>query len=295
MQFRRRLPSMTALIMLEAVLRRKSFTIAAGELGVTQAAVSRQIALLEEELGQPMFVRKHRAIEPTAACLVLGASLAQSFSNISDAIDAIKGAAQDVVTIGATVAFSSFWLLPRLADFRAQNPGIQIRVVSQDQKIDLDSGAVDLAIRFGLPPFSDGTVIASRGDVIMLVCSPEYLNRRDKGPLSTADEFIETDAEDRSWLSWGQWLAELGVHFEVTPSLRFSHYTETIFAARAGQGVALGWGNLVQTFLDDGTLVALDETRLSPEGRYNVLLPLKSRRTVAIDRASSWLTAALHK
>ena len=295
MQFRRRLPSMTALIMLEAVLRRKSFTLAAGELGVTQAAVSRQIALLEEELGQPMFVRKHRAIEPTAACLVLGASLAQSFSNISDAIDAIKGAAQDVVTIGATVAFSSFWLLPRLADFRAQNPGIQIRVISQDAKIDLDSGAVDLAIRFGLPPFNDATVIASRGDVIMLVCSPDYLGRRGNGPLAATDEFIETDAEDRSWLSWGQWLAELGVHFEVKPSLRFSHYTETIFAARAGQGVALGWGTLVQTFLDDGTLVALDETRLSPEGRYNVLLPLKSRRTVAIDRASSWLTAALHK
>lgn len=295
MQFRRRLPSMTALIMLEAVLRRKSFTLAAGELGVTQAAVSRQIALLEEELGQPMFVRKHRAIEPTAACLVLGASLGQSFSNISDAIDAIKGAAQDVVTIGATVAFSSFWLLPRLADFRAQNPGIQIRVISQDAKIDLDSGAVDLAIRFGLPPFNDATVIASRGDVIMLVCSPDYLDRRGNGPLAATDEFIETDAEDRSWLSWGQWLAELGVHFEVKPSLRFSHYTETIFAARAGQGVALGWGTLVQTFLDDGTLVALDETRLSPEGRYNVLLPLKSRRTVAIDRASSWLTAALHK
>lgn len=295
MQFRRRLPSMTALIMLEAVLRRKSFTLAAGELGVTQAAVSRQIALLEEELGQPMFVRKHRAIEPTAACLVLGAALAQSFSNISDAIDAIKGAAQDVVTIGATVAFSSFWLLPRLADFRAQNPGIQIRVVSQDAKIDLDSGAVDLAIRFGLPPFNDGTVIASRGDVIMLVCSPEYRDRRGNGPLSATDEFIETDAEDRSWLSWGQWLAELGLHFEVKPSLRFSHYTETIFAARGGQGIALGWGTLVQTFLDDGTLVVLDGTRLSPEGRYNVLLPLKSRRTVAIDRASSWLTAALHQ
>ncbi len=286
---------MTALIMLEAVLRRKSFTLAAGELGVTQAAVSRQIALLEEELGQPMFVRKHRAIDPTATCLVLGAALAQSFSNISDAIDAIKGAAQDVVTLGATVAFSSFWLLPRLADFRAKNPGIQIRVVSQDAKIDLDSGAVDLAIRFGVPPFNDGTVIASRGDEIMLVCSPEYRDRRAIGPLSATDEFIETDAEDRSWLSWGQWLAELGVHFDVKPSLRFSHYTETIFAARAGQGVALGWATLVQTFLDDGTLVALDETRLSPEGRYNVLLPLKSRRTVAIDRASSWLTAALHQ
>lgn len=67
MHFRRRIPSLTALVTLEAVLRKKSFTTAATELGVTQAAVSRQIALLEEEFGQPLFVRKHRAIEPTTA------------------------------------------------------------------------------------------------------------------------------------------------------------------------------------------------------------------------------------
>lgn len=294
MLFRKRLPSLTALIMLEAVLRRKSFTAAAGELGVTQAAVSRQIALLEEELGELMFVRKHRAIEPTPACLVLGASLAQSFANISETIESIRGSAQDVVTIGATVAFSSFWLLPRLAEFRARNPGIQIRVISQDSKIDLDGGQVDVAVRFGVPPFNDGTVIASRGDVTMLVCSPDYLQRRQPGPLSNDDELIETDAEDRSWLSWNQWVARLGLEFQVKPSLRFNHYTETISAARGGQGVALGWGALVQTFLDDGTLVAFDRTRIPAEGRYNVVLPLKSRRTVAIDRACSWLTAALH-
>ena len=76
MHFRRRIPSLTALVTLEAVLRKKSFTTAATELGVTQAAVSRQIALLEEEFGQPLFVRKHRAIEPTTACINLGATLA---------------------------------------------------------------------------------------------------------------------------------------------------------------------------------------------------------------------------
>ncbi len=294
MRFRRRLPSLTGLLMLEAVLRHKSFTAAAGELDVTQAAVSRQIALLEDELGQPMFLRKHRAIEPTAACLTLGSSLAQSFANIVDAIEAIKASSQDVVTIGATVAFSSFWLLPRLADFRDRNPGIQIRVISQDTKIDLDSGEVDILIRYGLPPFNDGTVIASRGDVIVPVCSPEYFKRRIAGPLSEKDDFIETDAVDRSWLSWTHWLAKSGAAFEARPSLRFNHYTETIFAARAGQGVALGWSALVQTFLDDGTLVALDDSKLMDEGRYNVLLPLKARRTMAGDQAAAWLTAVLH-
>jgi DNA-binding transcriptional LysR family regulator len=294
MHFRRRLPSLTALLTLEAVLRRKSFTVAAGELGVTQAAVSRQIATLEEELGQPLFLRKHRAIEPTAACLTLGATLAQSFANIAESIEAIKLSAQDVVTIGATVAFSSFWLLPRLADFRRLNPGIQVRVVSQDNRIDLDGGEVDIVIRYGLPPFSDGTVIASQGDIIMPVCSPDYLKNRVAGPLSPADEFIETEVPDRSWVSWGRWLGERGTAFDVKPSLRFNHYTEAIAAARAGQGVALGWGVLVRTFLNDGTLVPLDDAEFAAEGRYNVLLPLKGRGTLARDRAAAWLTAALH-
>ncbi|KAA1183053.1 LysR family transcriptional regulator [Rhizobium tropici] len=294
MNFRRRIPSLTALMTLEAVLRHRSFTAAAIELGVTQAAVSRQIAALEEEMGLPMFVRKHRAIEPTAECLILGTTLAQSFANIADTLDAVRFSQQDVVTIGATVAFSSFWLLPRLAEFRRENSGVQIRVVSQDARIDLDAGQVDIAIRFGIPPFNDGTVIASRGDVITLVCSPDYLQRRKAGPLSADDELIETDVEDRSWLSWSQWIAGLDPPFPGKPSLRFNHYTETIFAARAGQGVALGWGVLVQTFLDDGTLVALDQRRISAEGRYNVVIPLKSRRTVAIDRACSWLIASLH-
>jgi DNA-binding transcriptional LysR family regulator len=285
---------LTALIMLEAVLRRKSFTAAAGELGVTQAAVSRQIALLEDEVGVPMFIRKHRAIEPTAACEALGASLAQSFVNIAETIDAIKVSAKDVVTIGATVAFSTFWLRPRLADFRSQNPGIQIRVVSQDSRINLDDGDIDIAIRYGVPPFNDGTSIASRDDEIMLVCSPNYLKRRSPGPLAVTDELIETDVEDRSWLSWSNWLASLGVRLEIRPALRFNHYTETVFAARSGQGLALGWGLLVQTFLDDGTLVPFDDTRLPSGARYNVVLPIRPRRTLAIDRAAAWLTAALH-
>ncbi|MGO7917359.1 LysR family transcriptional regulator, partial [Rhizobium ruizarguesonis] len=76
----------------------KSFTTAATELGVTQAAVSRQIALLDEEFGQPLFVRKHRAIEPTAACISLGATLAKSFSDIAEGVEALQSRSQDVLT-----------------------------------------------------------------------------------------------------------------------------------------------------------------------------------------------------
>ncbi|SCB61793.1 DNA-binding transcriptional regulator, LysR family [Rhizobium aethiopicum] len=295
MRFRKRLPSLTALVTLEAVLRRKSFTTAATELGVTQAAVSRQIAALEEELGQPLFLRKHRAIEPTAACVSLGATLAKSFADIAESLEAMQSRSQDVVTIGATVAFSSFWLLPRLAEFRRANPGILVRVISQDSPIALDDGEIDVAIRYGMPPFNDGTVIASRGDVISPVCSPDYLRRRGSGSLRASDEFIETDVLDRSWYNWSQWVSLTGANIEVKPSLRFNHYTETIAAARAGQGIALGWRMLIGTFLEDGTLVSADASELAAEDRYNVIVPVKAKRSNARNLAAAWLAASLHR
>src|SRR4051812_28404497 len=101
--FRKKLPSLTALVALEATIRHRSVTAAAKELGVTQAAVSRQIAVLEEEFGKPLFSRGHRTIEPTSSCSILGSALAESFANIADAVDAVRANASDVVTIGATI------------------------------------------------------------------------------------------------------------------------------------------------------------------------------------------------
>ena len=293
MNFRRRIPSLTALMTLEAVLRHRSFTAAAVELGVTQAAVSRQIAVLEDELGQAMFLRKHRAIEPTQSCLVLGTTLAQSFANIADTVDAVRASEQDVVTIGATVAFSSFWLLPRLPGFRRENPGVQIRVISQDAGFDLDAGGVDIAIRYGRPPFSDAKIVGSKEDTIVPVCSPDYLRRRATGALTEADEYVEADAHGRSWLSWSQWCEETGKVLRVKPHLRFSHYTEAIAAARAGQGVALGWKVLVRTFLEDGTLITLDEAEMQTADRYYVLLPARRRLGPSAEHAAEWLSKAI--
>jgi LysR family transcriptional regulator, glycine cleavage system transcriptional activator len=293
-QLRKRLPSLTALLTLEAVLRKKSFTLAAGDLGVTQAAVSRQIAALEKELGQPLFLRKHRGIEPTAACLMLGSSLAQSFANIADTVDALKSSGRDVVTIGATVAFSSLWLLPRINEFRRLNPTVQLRIVSQDTRFDLSEGDVDLAIRYGIPPFVDAIVIASRGDVVFPVCSPEYCQRRGGyGILTSADDYIEAEVTDRSWHTWSHWLNETDTDLIVSVSLRFSHYTEAISAACGGQGVALGWGVLVKTYLENGSLLRLGDRELIAEGTYNLVLPLKARRKPSVERVAAWLTKAL--
>ncbi|MEH6719112.1 MAG: LysR substrate-binding domain-containing protein [Aurantimonas endophytica] len=297
MQFRKNIPSLTALVAVEAVIRRRSFTAAAQELNVTQAAVSRQIAALEKDFGTILFVRGHRSIEPTAACLALGNILTDSFARMAEGVDALRSSTvNEVVTIGASLAFSALWLLPRLGEFRRLHPDVQIRVISQDSKINLDGGQVDIAVRYGLPPFADGTVLASCGDEIFPVCSPEYFRRLPDGDFWKASyDQIETDQPDRTWYSWHDWFAGVG-HAPANrkPSLRFSHYTESISAARAGQGVALGWRTLVDAFLRDGTLVRIGDAAVVPPGRYNVIVPLKARRNGVRDLAAGWMTAALH-
>lgn len=291
--FRRRIPSMTALLTLEAASRLRSFTAAALELGVTQAAVSRQVLALEQELGVLLFLRKHRSIEPTPDCLKLCATLANSFSDIAETIAAIRSSDSDVVTIGATVAFSSFWLLPRLAEFRNEHPDVQLRVVSQDTRFDLASGGADVVIAYANPPFIDAVAIASKEDSIFPVCSPDYMRKRKAGGLSGADVFIETNVQDRSWLSWDDWLERTGQTIAIRPHLQFSHYTETIAAARAGQGVALGWRLLVQTFLEDGTLMAFDEVAMPSAKQYHVLVRTKNRRSSTAEKAADWFARAL--
>lgn len=298
MRLLKNVPSLTALVALEAVVRHKSFTEAARELGVTQAAVSRQIAYLEQDFEVSLFNRGHRCVQPTSACAELAALLSEHFSGITSAVEAIRAVDKEqVVTIGATVALSNFWLLSRLIEFRQLHPDVQLRVISQDSKINMESSNVDVVIRYGNPPFDDATVLASCGDMIFPVCSPAYATKlADRHFWEMSTDLIEYDAADSLWYSWPKWYAQMGLKKPSgEPSMKFSHYTETIAAAKAGQGVALGWGVLVNTFIQDGSLVVLSERALVPNGQYNILVPLSAPRNGVGELAANWLISALQQ
>lgn len=299
MPIRKPLPSLNALLVLEAAARHRSFTAAAVELGVTQAAISRQVASLEDQLGTPLFVRRHRAVEPTPPCQLLASSLAISFANIAQSVETVRSTKrQEAVTIGATLAFSTFWLLPRIAEFRERYPSAQIRVVSQDSRINLAAGEVDLAVRFGVPPFDDGLVVASRADKVFPVCAPDYARKLD-GVNAFAEggyELIEHEVPDRSWYTWSDWFSRARIPARhVQPTLSVRHFTEALQAARAGHGIALGWGALVQGYLEDGSLVRVGDAVVEAEGRYNVLVPMHRKTHPLRDIFVEWLAGSLSK
>lgn len=300
MWMRKNFPSLNALVVLEAAVRHRGFTAAAVELGVTQAAVSRQIAALEAGLDTLLFVRKHRTVEPTPQCQLLAASLAVSFANIAESVEVARSTRrQDAVTVGATLAVSTFWLLPRLSEFRAQYPAAQIRVMSQDSRFNLSAGDVDVIVRYGVPPFDDGVVMASRSDEVFPVCSPDYLARSgvtEQAFLAGKCDLIDHDVPDRSWYAWHDWFGRAGVPASrARPSLRFNYYTEAIQAARGGHGVAMGWGLLAQGDLAEGALVRLGDKVVAAEGRYNVVVPARRKLNPMRDIFIEWLAASLSR
>lgn len=291
---RRKLPPLTGLTAFEAVARLGSFTKAARELGVTQAAVSRQIHLLEETLGFPLFRRLHRKIEATDKGRLLSAAATTAFNLMADTIAEIKrDESHEGLTISASVAFSHFWLLPKIASFSRKHPEIPLRIISQDNAVSLDGGDVDLAIRYGNGMWSDGRAELLFEDEIFPVCSPDYQEKlegfADLHDL-TRHPLISSDTEDPSWTGWDEWFAAFAIQPPRRLSgLRCSFYTEAIYAALNGQGIALGWKRLVQNLLDQKALVRLTEDSIATRNGYFVIEPSRSAKNARVAQFVEWL------
>ncbi len=300
MNCRRRLPPLTALTAFEAAARLASFTKAANELGVTQAAVSRQIHLLEEQFGFPLFVRLHRKIELTEKGKVLSAAAGDAFDLIANSVAEIsREGPSDELTIAATVAFSHFWLLPRISEFSRQHPEINLRIVTQDNMPNIESGELDVAIRFGNGMWADGQAELLFDDEIFPICSPDYerTNARIVTPDDlTAHPLISNDVDDPTWTGWSEWLAA----FSVTApkkllGLRCSFYTEAIYAALNGQGIALGWKRLVEDLLVQKRLVRVTNAAVKTRNAYFVVVPKRSRHAEAASLFLTWLRNESHR
>lgn len=298
---RRSIPSMSALATFEAAARLVSFTQAAQELGVTQAAVSRQIKLLEDDLNTRLFVRANRRVVLTTAGTALAATVSGAFNNMAVMIETIRQpVAHDTVTVGASLAFSHFWILPRLAGFRAAHPEIKLKLVADDSATDLRHDRLDVAVRFGRPPFRDAQSIASLTDAVFAVCSPKLLQAQGKS-VETADllhlPLIASDTVNPTWLTWRTWAQGVGLGPDIGRAsdlsrLRFNHYTDTIQAAVNGDGVALGWAALLKGHLEEGRLLRIGGNTLTLEDAYHLLVPLGRDRSASAGIFVDWMADA---
>lgn len=299
MNLRRKLPPLSGLLAFEAVARIGSFTRAARELGVTQAAVSRQIHLLEEGFGFPLFQRLHRSIELTDQGRVLSAAATSGFNLIADAIEDLrKEETAEELTISASVAFSHFWLLPRISSFSKEHPETAIRIISQDNSENRKDSEIDLAIRYGNGTWSDGRAELLFEDEIFPVCSQDYAEKM-TGIVDLPDllrhPLISYDSPDPNWMGWDEWLAAFSIQAPRRKlGMRCSFYMEAIYAAVNGQGIALGWNRLVENLLDQKTLVRLTDQSIMTRNGYFVVVPARSAKSARATQFIEWLKAEAH-
>ena len=293
-RLRRSLPSLTALIAFDAAARSGSFTRAASELGVTQAAVSRRIGALEQEIGHALFDRRNRRVVLTDAGQDLFTAVRAAFDELSDTVDALR-APRRRLTVAVSVAFGHFRLLPLLASYRDLAPDIDLRVISEDAWLAPEDRQIDLAVRYGKPPFRGMQVVGYIQDTVIPVCAPAFAERL--GALTLADlarradvPKIDSASPEPSWLNWAGWLHLSGWREKADAAkLHFSSYSDAAYAAMSGEGVALGWTHILERPLADGRLAPLGLPALTPKERHYILVPNHRQPTPHVEAFASWL------
>lgn len=275
--YRRIIPSMTALLQFESVARLNSFTLAGKELGVSQAAVSKQIRVLEDNVGVQLFQRMHRNIYLTEAGETLFAIISESLQKIASGFDQIiQGSEKEEIVLASTAPVSQLRIMPRLNRLVEVLPHARLRLATQMFVGDLRSPDADMEIRFGNGRWTEGESVLLFEEEVFPVCSPAWL-ARNQTPQSLEDlassGLLDSDATSEGWITWAGWFKELG----LTPSklninLRCSLYTDVIQAAVNGFGLALGWGRMVDHLIDSGELVKLEPFVVRQKESYYLLV-----------------------
>lgn len=268
----RRLPPLNSLKVFEAAARHLSFTRAAEELFVTQAAVSHQIKSIEEFLGLKLFRRRNRSLLLTEEGQSYFLDIKDIFGAIAAATDKVlERSEKGALTISLPPSFAIQWLVPRLADFNQQEPDIDVRIKAVDSDDNFLTDDIDVAIYYGRGSWPGLRIDKLYQEFLIPLCSPSLM--MSEKPLgSLADLKNHTLLHDTSRKEWKQYVKNNGVEgINVNHGPIFSHSTMVLQAAVHGQGVALGNNVLAQPELDAGRLVSpFDEVLLSKNSFYVV-------------------------
>ncbi len=293
---RRRLPPQSTLLAFEAAARLGSFTKAAVELGITQAAVSLAVRQLEGLLGQPLFHRQHRAIQLTDGGRRLFNDVSIGLGHIAGAVDALRRQRQDgPVSLSVSTAFATHWMLPRLARFKQILPDVELNLRTSDQDVDLMQEGVQLGIRRGAGDWGEYEAARFEDEVLLPICAPSFL--RIAGRLQAPADLlrchlIHLEEPFRPRPTWSDWFAAMAVqHRDQGDGLRVNDYAIVIAAALGGEGVALGWQHIVRHHLETGRLVAALDRRWTTGLGFYVVWPRGEALTANAAKVRDWIVA----
>ncbi len=277
-------PPLNALRAFEAAARNNGFSRAADELFVTQSAISHQVRQLEDWFGVQLFERGGGRARLTPQGEGLARSLGDAFTEIRDACRKVRETAVgEPLNIAVIPSIAACWLIPRMAEFTAENSDFPIRLTYAIHGQPIDFNQTDIAIVYSREklavPRARATPLFPGASVP--VCSQSLLDWH--GPLTGPEQIAGAPLlHDTDWRGWSDWfLKTTGQERRADDGVVFEDFNLMRSAALSGQGVALCPLSIIQDDLKAGRLVALSETTIDEESAYYILEPASLPRTSA--------------
>jgi LysR family glycine cleavage system transcriptional activator len=294
-----RLPPLTALRAFVATARHLSFSRAADELHVTSAAIGQQIRLLEDYVGEALFLRNRGQLELTAIGLTLKPGLTGAFDRVIDTMARLTANSDTATPIRVSMApsFAGKWLVPRLANLRQRIPDLEVLVDTSTRPADPSRDDTDCVIRYGLGSYPGLVVERLFSEAIIPICSPDLAERCGlmRGPNALLGvPLLHDDDPDRdpSGPDWSAWLQANGIGMRVpAPGPRFDLSSLVLDAVLAGQGVGLGRLRLVEADLAAGRLVSPFGTPQPCEFSYQFATTQAKAQLTRVTLFREWLLA----
>lgn len=285
---------LNALRVFEAVARHASFTKAGEELGLTQTAVSYQIKLLEENLGEQLFLRKPRRVILTEAGSHLAPKVTEAFEALAEAVADVRNSAEGLLTISSTATFATHWLAYHLGSFQLQNPSLAVRLDHSQELIDFNRTQADLAIRVGKGTWPGLKSHFAMRNHFTPMLSPKLATTIGgvRDPLDLLKLRI-IDAGD-PW--WGLWFAAAGYpDLKLEGQLRNKLGAQSIEAASAiaGHGVAILRPEFYQEDVALGRLFQPFDLTCEDGSHYWLVYPESRRNSAKIRAFREFLGASL--
>ena len=256
----RNLPPLSRFKPFEAAARHESFSMAAEELGMTQTAISKQIAQLERDLGTALFERRNRAVFLTDEGRRLGQVVSTALFEIASEVAYIRGDGRtDELVLNCQLCEALYWLMPRVACFHERHPGTELRVVSARKPLTDAQTPFDVAIQTTGRPSGTAKLAFTVPDEVFPVCAPALID-----PLAlpldpsglAAHPLLSHRITPQDWMDWPGWFEAIDAAAPSSERCRhFDSFPLVLQAAVAGQGVALGWKRTVQGMIDEGKLI----------------------------------------
>lgn len=300
---RRKLPSTQALICFEAAARHASFTKAAQELALTQGAVSRQVATLEDTLGVVLFKRGQHGMQLTPAGQDYVRQVSARLDALErDTLDLMGRQGQgDSLTLGAVPTFASRWLIPRLPTFARAFPQTQIHIETRTRPFLFSDTGLDAAIYAGTPAQvaqwagTEATLLLQ--EEVLPVCSPELLAATGQAGTMSPEQLAQMPLLQQSTRpeAWRQWFDAQGVDApRAMAGPRYELFSMQVAAARCGLGVALMPRLLIPTELASGDLVVACPQPLRGLRAYYWVQPQTAQPRPMLAHFKAWLLQQAH-